>query len=73
MDRTRDVMRHKIHSERHIIHFISQVGKLDENKHPICQSFLLVTESCKLYLGSHWLCLLLPVHSMLFPAVVAMF
>jgi hypothetical protein len=35
----------------------------------ICQSFLLVAEQIELYLRSHYLCLLIPLYSLLFPAL----
>jgi hypothetical protein len=36
---------------------------------PFCQSSLSVAEPFEFYLGSHRLCLLIPVYSVLFPAL----
>jgi hypothetical protein len=40
---------------------------------PTCQSFLLVGQSLEFYLGSHCLCLYVPVFSLLFPELVSSF
>jgi hypothetical protein len=39
----------------------------------ICQSFLLVAEPSEFCLGSHCLCLLIPVNSLLFSALPSKF
>jgi hypothetical protein len=36
---------------------------------PTCQSFLLVAKPFELYVGNHCLCLLVPVYSLLYPAL----
>jgi hypothetical protein len=40
---------------------------------PICQSFLLVAEPFEFYRGSHCLCLLILVYSLLFPVLASKF
>jgi hypothetical protein len=40
---------------------------------PICQSFLLHVKPFEFYWGSHHLCLLIPVYSLLFPALTSEF
>jgi hypothetical protein len=40
---------------------------------PICQVFVLAAEPFEFYLGSHYLCLLIPVYSLLFPTLASKF